>query len=326
MKSFHAVMRLVAAALLMALSGAVLAQEGYPNKPIRLIVPFPPGGGVTIVARIIAPPLSESFRQPVIVDNRPGGNTIIGTDAAAKAPPDGYTVILISSAHVINHFLLPNLPYDSFKDFVPVATTTSSGYVLVAHPSLPANNLREFIALAKTKPGQLNYSTSGTGGVQHLAGELFNIMAEVKLQHIPYKGGGPAITDLLGGQVQISFQPQSTVTAHVKSGKLKAIGIPGAARSATLPQVPTFAEAGLPGFTVSSWGGILAPAGTPKAITDKLSAEVGRILAMSDIREKLAAQGQEPFVSTPEQFASMIKDEMTRVAKLVKIANIKPEH
>ncbi|MFH1558318.1 MAG: tripartite tricarboxylate transporter substrate binding protein [Pseudomonadota bacterium] len=324
MKFFPAVAQLVTAALLMALTGGVVAQQAYPNKTIRLIVPFPPGGGVTIIARLIAPKLMEGLGQPVIVDNRPGGNTIIGTEAVAKAAPDGYTLLMISSAHVINHFTLPNLPYDSFKDFAPVATSYKSRYILIAHPSLPANNLREFIAPAKARPGQLNYSSSGTGGVQHLAGELFSVTAGVKIEHIPYKGGGPAITDLLGGQVEFSFQPLSTVFIHVKAGRLKALAVPDEVRAPLLPQVPTFAEAGLPGFHVSSWGGVLAPARTPRAIIDKLSAEIGRILATPDMQKQLVNQGQEALISTPEQFASMMKEEMTKIAALVKVVHIKP--
>ena len=320
------VVRLIVAVALLDLAGLASSQQVYPNKPIRLIVPFPPGGGVTPVARLVATKMTENFSQPVIVDNRPGGNTIIGTDAAAKAAPDGYTLILISSAHVINHFLLPNLPYDSFKDFAPVATTTSSGYILVVHPSLPVNNLSEFIALAKAKPGELNYSSSGSGGVQHLGGEYFNLMAGIKTMHIPYKGGGPALTDLLGGQVQYSFQPVENALPHVKGGKLKAVAAPGEKRLTVLPEVPTFAEAGLPGFEVKSWGGILAPAGTPKSIIDRVSTEINKILALSDIKNKVIAMGQEPYINTPEQFSAMMQTELERYARIVKASNIRLEN
>jgi len=320
-----AVTRMLTMGALMALAASVAAQQAYPNKPIRMIVPFPPGGTNTIVARIVGQKLTENWGQPVVVDNRPGGNTIIGTDALAKSAPDGYTLILVSSAHILNSVLLPNLPYDSIKDFAPVTLTTVGQYTLVVHPSLPANNLRELIALAKAKPGQLNYSTSGTGGVQHLAGELFNIMAGVKTQHIPYKGAGPALTDLLGGQVQFSFQPPSNVLAHIKSGRLRIIAIPNDARLAVLPDAPTFAEAGMPGFEVKSWTGVLAPANAPKAIIDKLSAEIGTILALPDIRQKMLDQGIDPYSCTPEQFGALMKAEVARVANTVKIANIKLE-
>jgi tripartite-type tricarboxylate transporter receptor subunit TctC len=299
--------------------------QAYPSKPIRMIVPFPPGGGVSNVARIIGPKLTESWGQQVVIDNRPGGNTIIGSEALVKSPADGYTLIIVSSAHVINHYLLPNIPYHAIRDFAPVAPTSSGPYVLVAHPSLPANTLQEFIALAKAKPGQLNYSSSGTGGVQHLAGELFNIMADVKVQHVPYKGAGPAVIELVGGQVHFSFQPPGNVLPFVRSGKLKAIAAPGATRLSALPDVPTFAEAGLSGFEVKSWIGILAPAATPTAIISKLSTEMARILRMPDTRDKLLKQEHDPMIMDPEQFAAFIKSEMARVAKVIKSANIKIE-
>ena len=291
-----------------------------------MIVPFAPGGGVSAVARIVGPKLTESWGQQIVIDNRPGGNTIIGSEALVKSAPDGYTLIMVSSAHVINHYLLPNIPYHAVKDFAPVASTSSGPYVLVAHPSLPANTLQEFIALAKAKPGQLNYSSAGTGGVQHLAGELFNIMADVKLQHVPYKGAGPAVIELLGGQVHFSFQPPGNVLPLIKSGKLKAIAAPGETRLTALPQVPTFAESGMPGFIVKSWIGILAPAATPKTIISKLSAEVEKILKMPDTRDKLLKQEHEPMFLNPEQFSAFIKAEMTRVATVIKTANIKIEN
>jgi tripartite-type tricarboxylate transporter receptor subunit TctC len=301
------------------------AQKPYPGKPIRMIVPFAPGGGVSNVARIIGPKLTESWGQQVVIDNRPGGNTIIGTETLVRSPPDGYTLIMVSSAHVINHYLLPNLPYHALNDFAPVSSTSSGPYVMVAHPTLPANTLQEFIALAKSKPGQLNYSSSGTGGVQHLAGELFNIMAGVKVQHVPYKGAGPAVIELVGGQVHFSFQPPGNVLQHVRSGKLKAIAAPGQARLPSLPNVPTFAEAGLPGFEVKSWIGILAPAATPKAIVSRLGAEIANIIKMPDTRDKLLKQEHDPMVLGPEEFAAFIRADMARVARIIKTANIKIE-
>ena len=245
----HSPIRFLTATLTIVAAAAfpAMAQQAFPSKPIRMIVPFPPGGGVTAVARVIGPKLTEAWGQSIVIDNRPGGNTIIGTEAMVRAVPDGHTLLMVSSAHVINHFLLPNLPYDAAKDFAPVASTTSGNYLFVVHPSVAANTLQELIALAKAKPGQLNYSTSGTGGVQHLAGELFNMMANVRLQHIPYKGAGPAVVELLGGQGQVSFQPPGNVLAHVKAGKLKAIAVPNEKRLPALPQVPTFAERGCRG-------------------------------------------------------------------------------
>lgn len=312
--------------LTLAVAGFAAAQQPYPGKLVRMIVPFPPGGGVTNVARIVGPKLTEIWGQQVLIDNRPGGNTIIGSEALVRSAPDGYTLIMVSSAHVINHFLLPNLPYDAVKDFAPVATTSSGPYLLVVHPSVPVHTLRELIALARARPGQLNYSTSGAGGVQHLAGELFNLMAKVKTQHIPYKGAGPAVVELVGGQVQLSFQPPGNVLSYVTSGRLRAIAAPGEARLTSLPDVPTFAEAGLPGFIVKSWIGILAPAATPSAIVNKISADVARILALPDTRDKLMAQGHDPYILNPEQFAAWIKAEMGRVAKVVKEANIRIEN
>jgi tripartite-type tricarboxylate transporter receptor subunit TctC len=326
MNFFTSMVRTLLFGALMAVAASAAAQQNYPNRPIRVIVPFPPGGGVSAQARVISDKLTEALGQPLVIENRAGGNTIIGTDAVAKSKPDGYTLLATSSALLVNHLLLPNLPYDSFKDFAPVATVSKSLYVLVLHPSVPANTLQEFIALAKARPGQFNYSSSGSGGVQHLGGEYFNLMAGIKTMHIPYKGGGPALTDLLGGQVQFSLQPVENALAHIKSGRLKAIVAPGEKRLAVLPEVPTSAEAGLPGFEVKSWGGIFAPAGTPKAIIDRLSTEINRILAMPDIRNKVIAMGQEPFINTPEQFAAMMQTELDRYAKIVKASNIRLEN
>jgi len=322
MKAFNAVVRMLATCALMGLAGSVAAQEPYPSKPIRFITPYAPGGSTTVVARLIGQKLTEAWGQQVIVDNRPGGNTIIGSEALVKSAPDGYTILLAGTPHVVNPSMLPT-PYDAIKDFAPVATATSNEILLVVHPSVPANNLGEFIALAKSRPGQLNYATSSTGGSPHLASELFNIMAGVKTQHIPYKGGGPAVTDLLGGQVQMIFAIPTNVIAHVKGGRLKAIAVSGESRLSALPQVPTFTEGGLPGFSVKTWYGVLAPAGTPKPIIDKMSAEIARILAMPDIKEKLDSQGFETFISTADEFAALIKADLAKYAKIIKAADIK---
>ena len=325
MKAFNAVVRIVMIGVSVAIAGSAAGQQVYPNKPIRLIVPYPPGGGSNVLARLVGQKFSESWGQQVIVDNRPGGNTIIGTEAAAKSPPDGYTILVMSSSHVIIPLLLPT-PYDIIKDFAPVATLTRTEFILVAHPSLHANNLQEFIALAKSRPGQLNYASSGSGTVTHLAGEFFNILAEVKLQHVPYKGGGPAITDLIGGQVQLAFQVPTAAISYVKGGRLKAIAISGETRLSALPQVPTFAEAGLPGFDVKGWFAVLAPVGISKAVIDKLSAEIAKILEMPDIKEKIVSEGLDTFISTPDQFATLMKIDMAKWAKVIKTANIKLEN
>jgi len=325
MKAFNAVARMLTIGMLMAVAGAAAAQQAYPTKPIRFIVPFPPGGSTNIAARIIGQKLNESLGQSVIVDNRGGGNTIIGTEAVAKAAPDGYTILLATSTLAIQPHLIADLPYDAFKDLAPVATLTKSEYILAVHPSVPANNLQEFIALAKSKPGQLNYGTSGAGGPQNLAGELFNILAGVKIVHIPYKGGGPAFVDLVAGQVQCAFNNAINVLPHYKTGKLKALAISGETRSTAMPQVPTFTEGGLPGFDVRNWFGIVVPAGTPKPIIEKLSAEAAKIMAMSDVKEKFASQGVEPFYSNPERFAALMKSDYVTYGKVIKTANIKIE-
>ncbi len=317
------VARLLALGVLIAFVGAAGAQQAYPVKPIRFIVPFPPGGSTDPLARLVGQKLTEAWGQQVIVENRPGGATVIGTEAAAKAAPDGYTILLAASTHVINSLLMRDLPYDSFKDFAPVANLIKSEFVLVLHPAVPVNNLQQFIALAKSKPGELNYGTAGNGNPNHLAGELFNMMAGVKMQAVPYKGGGPAITDLLGGQVEVLFSVLYSVVPHIKAGRLKAIAVARETRLPSLPQVPTFIEAGLPGFDPKSWQGIIAPAGTPKAIIDKMATEISRILAQRDVSEKLRSQGTEPFFHGPEQFAKLMQADSVRIAAIIKTANIK---
>ena len=325
MKNCIAVARMVMAGLLVALAGPGAAQQDYPGKPIRFITPYAPGGATDVIARIVGQKLTESWGKPVPVENRAGGNTVIGTEVVARSAPDGYTIILVGITHVANASLI-RTSYDAIKDFATVATVTSNETVLVIHPSVPANTLQEFIALAKSKPGQLNYATSSTGGPTHLPAELFNIVAGVKTQQIPYKGGGPAMTDLLGGQVHMIFAIPSNVVAHVKSGKIKAIVVTGETRLSALPQVPTATEAGLSGFEGKNWYGILAPAGTPVPIINKLSAEIARILALPDVREKLLGQGMEPFYSTAEQFAALMKTDLAKYAKVIKTANIKMDN
>lgn len=324
MKFRAALFKVLTLGILVALIGPVAAQQNYPNKPIRMIVPYPAGGGTDVLARLIGGKMSESWGQPVIVDNRPGGNSVIGSDILAKSPPDGYTMMAMAIAFAITPGLLPT-PYDPIKDFAPVATIGTGELVLALNASLPANNLQQLIAYAKARPGQLNYASTGTGGPQHLAGELLNILTGIKTQHIPYKGGGPAANDLLSGQVQMYFSPAVTVIPHIKTGKIKAVAVNGKSRLSALPQVPTFAEAGLPDFDVKNWFGVLAPGRTPKQIVDKASLEIARILGMPDIKEKMASQGIEPFISTPEEFAALIKADMTQYAKIIKMANIKLE-
>ncbi len=325
MKTLYAVMRMVTAGALMVMAGPADAQQPYPSKPIRFIVPYTPGGAVSAVARIISDKLRESWGQPVIVENRGGANTAIGAEVVAKAAPDGYTILFVTSTHIITPLLF-RTPYDPVKDFAAVATISGIEFVLVLHPSVPASNLQEFIALAKSKPGKLNHASTGGGSMSRLAIALFGMMAGVDIQNIPYKGGAPAVTDLLGGQVDLMFANPINVVGFVNSGKLKAIAISGESRSSALPQVPTFTEAGLPRFNVKSWTGVLAPAGTPRAIIDKMSAEIARIVAMPESKEKLVRGGLDPFISTADQFAALMQADVTRFAGIIKVANIERDN
>jgi len=309
--------------MLMVFALSAAAQQPYPSKPIRFIVPFPPGGSTDPTARLAGQKLTESWGQQVIVDNRPGGNTVIGTEAAAKSPPDGYTILLLSATQTGLPSLHPKLPYDITKDFTGVAALSSTPNVLVVHPSVPVKDLKEFLALVRAKPGQLNYGTSGNGSGIHLATELFNIVAGTKMQHIPYKGSGLVVSDLVGGQIQLSFQTPVAVVSHVRSGKLRAIAISSQSRFPVLPDVPTFIEAGLPGYDYKSWFGVVAPAGTPKEIIDRLAAEINKVMSTPDAREKLLNQGMELLTLTPDQVNAAVKEDVAKYAKVVKTANIK---
>ncbi|MFH1602701.1 MAG: tripartite tricarboxylate transporter substrate binding protein [Pseudomonadota bacterium] len=322
MKAFYAMVRMATVGVLMAIAGSAAAQQNYPNKPVHFITPFPPGGSLDPLTRMVAGKLAEKWGQPTIVETRPGGNSIIGTEAVAKSAPDGYTFLVAGNPHVITPLLM-HTPYDAIKDFAGVGTIAKSRHVLVLNPSVPANTLQELIALAKARPGQLNYSSSGSGNTNHLAAELMCMLAGIKMQHIPYKGAGPAITDLLGGQVELSFQVSISVIPFIKSGRLRAIAISGTTRSSALPQVPTMAEAGLPEYELQGWTGVFAPAGTPKAIIDKTSSEIARMLVSPEISQKLVNQGLEPFISTAEQMDALMKTDMAKFAKIIKAANIK---
>lgn len=309
-------------ATVLAIGVPAAAQQPYPNRPIRFITPYAPGGSTTVMARLVGQHLTDKWGQNVIVDNRPGGNTIIGTEALARAAPDGYTIMLTTTTHTILSSLTKT-PYDPVRDFAPVATIGIAPQVLVLNMAVPANNLQEVIALAKAKPGQLNFGSSGAGGPTHLSGELFNMIAGVKTQHIPYKGAGPVMIDLIGGQVQMFFSVPVNIVNHVKGGKLKAIAVTGKNRLTALPQLPTFAEAGLPSFDVNTWNGVLAPAQTPRPIVTKLSAEIGSMLATPSVMERLDAIGMMPVINNPEQFAAMIKSDIATYAKVIKVANIR---
>ena len=312
------------AVVLTACSSLAEAQSSYPSKSIRLVVPYAPGASSDQMARLTAQKLTGKFGQQVFVDNRPGGNSVIGTGAVAKALPDGYAILWVSTAFVTTPTLLPDLPYDPVKDFDGVATFATTRNVLVLNPLVPADTVLELIALAKAKPGQLNYASSGAGTAPHMASELFNMVAGVKTQHIPFKGTAPAIAEVVSGRVQIAFAGASTVLPFVKSGKLKAIAVAGSTRLAALPQVPTFTDAGLPAYDrKDAWHGILAPMGTPKDILEKLSSEVRQIQAMPDVQDYLAKQGMEAITSTPSQTSALIKADIETYAKIIKFANIK---
>jgi tripartite-type tricarboxylate transporter receptor subunit TctC len=306
------------------MTSATAQQQPYPNKPIRIIVPFPPGASNDILGRLVGKKLTDSLGVQTIVDNRAGGSTIIGASAVAKSPPDGYTLLVTSSTHVITPLLLP-APYDAIKDFSPVATIDRSDYLLVVHPALPANNLKEFIALAKAKPGQINYASSAQGSGNHLTAELLAMRTGIKMQHVPYKGGGPAVVDLMAGQVQMFINSPSSMLPYVHQGKLKALAVTGETRLPALPNVPTFTESGLPNFEAKSWHALLGPAGLPRPIVDVLAAEVAKIMAMPDTVERLTSFGLTPFISTPEQLAVLMKDETVRFAAVIKAAHIKAD-
>jgi len=319
-----------AAALLAAIaaSGAFAQsakpEASYPNRPIRLIVPVPPGGSSDFVARILGQKLTDSWGQQVLVDNRAGAAEIIGTDLVAKGNPDGYTMVLVSLRYSVNPSLL-KLPYDPVKDFEPITMTAHVGNVLVVNSKSPIRSVKDLIAAAKQKPGELTFASSGIGGAPHLVGEFFALQTGTKLAHIAYKGGGPAITDLVGGNVSMSFASMTSSLQFIKAGRLRPLAVSSKARSAQLPEVPTMIEAGVPGLEVRDWQGILGPRATPKPIVDKLHSEIARILSSPDVQERLAAGGLEVIASTPDEFRKSIASEIKRWAKVVKDANIKVE-
>jgi len=317
--------RAIAAALLAALAAPLAGAQDYPNKPVRIIVPFAAGGPADVYARFIAQRLQESMGQTFIVDDRPGGGSIIGTDAVAKSPPDGYTLLLMSNTHTVNESLIPNKPFQLMRDFVPVAPINSSDLVLVARSGLPASSVTELIAAAKAKPGALTYASSGPGTPYHMAGELFKAMAGVSILHIPYKGSSGARTDVLGGQVDMMFDAVPTMTEHIRAGKVKALGTTGATRSAVMPDVPTIAEAGVPGYEATIWLGLMAPKGTPPAIVARLNAEVGKIVGNPETAKAWKAQGATPMTMGTAEFARYLDDDIVKWAHIVKVSGAKAE-
>jgi tripartite-type tricarboxylate transporter receptor subunit TctC len=317
--------RNVVALLLGAAALPVLGQQDYPSRPVRIIVPFAAGGPADVYARFLGQRLQDTLGQSFIIDNRPGGGSIIGTDAAAKSPPDGHTLLLMSNTHTVNESLIPNKPFQLMRDFTPVAPINSSDLVLVTKASLPVSSLRELIALAKAKPGALSYASSGPGTPYHMAGELFKAMAGVRIVHIPYKGSSGARTDVLGGQIDMMFDAITTMAEHAKAGRVKALATTGLTRSAVMPDVPTVAEAGVPGYEATIWLGLVAPKGTPAAIVQRLNAEVSRIVADPAVRKAWEAQGAVPMVMSVDAFGRYLQDDIAKWARVVKVSGAKAE-
>lgn len=306
------------------IAGNALAQS-FPNRPVRVIVAFPPAGGADVVMRVLQPKFSELLGQPVIIENRPGAGGNIGTEAAARSPADGYTVLVASAAQAINNTLTKNLSWDLTKDFAPVVVMVENQSLLATHPSLPVSNVRELIALAKAKPGQISYASYGNGSLAHMSAELFKIMTGVDMLHVPYRGAGPAINDLVGGQVNVIFADVAAILPHVKSGIAKPLGIGSASRFAGLPEVPTIAEAGVPGFKTGGFLALVVPAGTPRPAVDALNAAMVKTLASPEVRERLEALASPPVGGTPEQLAQYLRFEIDKWARVVKAGNIKAE-
>jgi tripartite-type tricarboxylate transporter receptor subunit TctC len=310
--------------VLLAASASCLHAQSYPTKPIRMINPFSPGGSLDLVARSLAKSMSAELGQQVVVENRPGAGGSIGIEAVAKSPPDGYTLLAVQTSLVINAVLQPKVPFDPVKDFAPISKTSQYMFFLVVHPSLPPRSVKQLVALAKAKPGAINYASVGIGSGTHLAGELFNYMTGTKMTHIPYKGTGQVMPDLLGGQVAVHFGSTSVVP-YVKSGRLVPLGVTGAQRSGVLPQVPTIAESGLPGYEVTAWNALFAPAGTPAAIVQRLNGLVKTGMALPEAKAVMEAQGLDLATGTPEELGALVKAELAKWAKVIKAAGIRPE-
>jgi tripartite-type tricarboxylate transporter receptor subunit TctC len=308
-----------------ALAGADAAAQAYPTKSVRIVVPYAPGGNTDFTARVIATKLTDVLGQQVVVENRPGGGTNIGSDLVAKAPADGYTLLMGGASNAINMSLYQKLPYDTLRDFAPVILCVKGANVLSVHPSLPAKNVKELIALAKAQPGKLNYASSGLGSSNQMAGELFKLMAGVNIVHVPYKGNSPALTDTIGGQVEMIFSGVPSLLPHIQSGRLRAIAIGSLKRFPAIPKVPTIDESGLKGYEATTWFGLMAPIKTPREIVTRLNAEVGRIQASTEVRERFINEGIDPIGGTTEQFGAFIREEISKYAKVVKAASLKAE-
>lgn len=308
----------------LAMPGANAATAGpYPTRPIRLIVPFAPGGNADIQARYVAERLTEGLGKQVVVDNRPGANAIIGTALATQAPADGYTMLLVASSHAVNPSLVSKLPYDTLKDLQPISLVGSTPLIFIAHPGVAANSVKELILLAKSRPNELNFGSSGNGSFANLAGGLLNLMTGIKLVHVPYKGIAAATIDVMSGQIQLGFPSMTSVLPHVKSGKLKAYAVTAARRSTLAPDLPTMSEAGVPGYEASIWNGLLVPAGTPKPIVTRINQTVVQALKLPEARERYASLGSEVLYNSPPEFDAFIRSEMTKWAKVIRDSGIR---
>jgi tripartite-type tricarboxylate transporter receptor subunit TctC len=315
---------LVVPALVLVWPAAAPAQD-YPTKPIKIIVPFGAGGPADVYSRQLGQYLSEALKQPVVIEDRPGAGSIIGSNEVAKSAPDGYTLLAMSNTHTVNETLVPKKPFELMRDFVPVAAMNYSDLVMVIHPAVPAKDLKEFIALAKSKPGQLNYASSGAGTPYHMAGELFKALSGTNLVHVPHKASGEMRNSVIGGHVQMGFDAITTMASNVKAGKVRALGTSASKRSTVLPDVPTIAEAGVPGYESTIWLGIMAPAGTPKAIVDKLNAEINKAINRPDVKAAWDKQGAVPLAMSPAEFDAYLRKDIEKWAKVIKAAGIKKD-
>ncbi len=314
----------VCIALVALVLAPVACAQGYPSKPVRFVVGFPPGGTNDILARAIGQPLAGMLGQPVVVDNRPGANSVIGADVVAKAPPDGYTLFVTGPPFSVNATLYPKLPYDTLRDFTPVTQIATGTFILVVHPALPVKSVKELIALAKSRPGQLNFCSSGQGAVPHLMGELLKLTAGISMVHVPYKGAAPCVIDLLGGQIQLTFEAMAPLLPHVKAGKLRALAVMSDKRSPVLPELPTIAEAsGYPGLSAGTWYGIFAPVGTPRDIIGRLNSSIAGGLRLPDVKERLSDQGLDPVSGSPEMLGRLLLDEVEKWAKVIKASGVR---
>ncbi len=309
----------------LALAAGAVHAQAYPARTVRIVVPYAPGGNTDFTARSVAQKLTDIFGQQFVVDNRPGGATNIGTELVAKAVPDGYTLLMGGASNAINMSLFAKPPYDTLRDFAMISLCVQGANVLAAHPALPAKNLKELIALAKARPGQLNFSSSGIGSSNQMAGELFKVMAGVNIVHVPYKGNAPAITDTIGGQVEMTFSGVPALVPHIESGRLRGIAIGSLKRFAALPNVPTFDESGLKGYEATTWFGLMAPVKTPRDIVTRVSAETDKVLKSAEIKERFMVEGLEPIGGTPESFTKFVKTEIDKYAKVIKAAGVKQQ-